>query len=135
MTTTEPPDRATQLATTRTDLALDRSRMAAERTLMAWIRTSLSMISFGFTIGKLGDALGEGKIDLLLGRTTDIRGVAYYLVILGTIALIIAAVQFRIESKALARQGASSGPSLAFFIAILLSLLGIFVFTDLITRL
>jgi len=42
---------------TSTKLAMDRTYWAAERTLMGWIRTALSMISFGFTIGKFGQAL------------------------------------------------------------------------------
>jgi putative membrane protein len=130
----DPADRSTRSATTRTDLALERTRMAAERTLMAWVRTSLAMISFGFTLGKVGDALGSAKVNLLFGRTTDIVGVAYYLVILGTLALILAAVQNRVEVTGLFRQGLTRRPSLAFFIAILLSLLGMFVFMDLVTR-
>ena len=109
--------------------------MAAERTLMAWIRTSLAMISFGFTIGKLGDALDSAKVDLIFGRTTDILGVAYYLVIIGTLSLIIAGAQYKKETAALVRQGVQGRFSLAFFIAVLLSLLGVFVFTDLVVRL
>jgi putative membrane protein len=127
-------DRPTQLAVTRTDLALDRSAMATERTLMAWIRTALTMISFGFTLGKLTDALGSVKVSLLLGRTTDISSVAYFLVVLGTLSLIFAIVQNRIESASLVQQGLTRAPRLAFFVAILLSMLGIFVFTDLVTR-
>jgi putative membrane protein len=130
----DPADRSTRLAITRTDLALERSLMAAERTLMAWVRTSLAMISFGFTLGKLGDGLGAAEVGLLFGRTTDIVGVAYYLVILGTVALILAAVQNRVEVTVLRRLGLTRRFSLAFFVAILLSLLGIFVFTDLVTR-
>ncbi len=109
--------------------------MAAERTLMAWIRTSLAMISFGFTIGKLGDALDSTKVDLIFGRTTDIRGVAYYLVTIGTLSLIIAGVQYKKEAAALAHQGVQGRFSLAFLIAVLLSLFGVFVFTDLVVRL
>jgi putative membrane protein len=131
----DPDDRSTRLAVTRTDLALERNVMAAERTLMAWIRTSLAMISFGFTMGKLGDALDSAKVDLIFGRTTDIVGVAYYLVIIGTLSLIIAGAQYKKETTALARQGVQGRFSLAFFIAVLLSLLGIFVFTDLVLRL
>jgi inner membrane protein YidH len=127
-------DRSTQLATTRTGLAFERSAMAAERTLMAWIRTSLALISFGFTLGKLGDVLGSAKVSLFLGRTTDIVGVAYYLVIIGTLALILAAVQNRVEVTAISRPGLKRRPSLAFFVAVLVSLLGIFVFTDLVTQ-
>jgi putative membrane protein len=115
-------------------MALERSRMAAERTLMAWVRTSLAMISFGFTLGKLEDALASTRVELLFGRATDIVGVAYYLVILGTLALILAAVQNRVEVTVLRRLGLTRRFSLAFFVAILLSLLGIFVFTDLVTR-
>ena len=123
------------LAVTRTDLALERNALAAERTLMAWIRTALAMISFGFTIGKLGDALSSPKVNLMFGRTTDIVGVAYYLVIIGTGSLVVAAVQYKIEMSGLVRQGMKRRRSLAFVIAILLSLLGGFVFTDLVARL
>jgi putative membrane protein len=117
-----------------TDLATQRTAMAAERTLMAWIRTALAMISFGFTIGKLGDALSSAKVNLF-GRTTDIIGLAYFLVVVGTIALVLAAIQFRIEIAQLFPRGAKRRPSMAFVIAVLLSLLGVFVFADLVTRL
>src|SRR5262247_4184481 len=83
-----PADRSRPLADTGTELAL-------ERTLMAWVRTSLSLISFGFTLGKLGDVLKSAKVTLWRDRTTDIIGVAYYLVVIGTVALILAAVQNR----------------------------------------
>src|SRR5205823_5988282 len=79
-----------------TNLATQRTAMAAERTLMAWIRTALAMISFGFTIGKLGDALSSAKLNLF-GRTTDIVGLAYFLVVVGTVALVLAVIQNRIE--------------------------------------
>jgi putative membrane protein len=42
-----------------TRLAIQRTFMAADRTLMAWIRTAMSMISFGFTIYKVVDGLGN----------------------------------------------------------------------------
>jgi len=131
----DPGDRSTQLGSARTDLARERTMMAAERTLMAWVRTSLAMISFGFTLGKLGTALDSSEVNLLFGRTTDIVGVAYYLVSVGTIALILAAVQNRIEVTALVRPGMTRRPSLAFVMAILLGLLGLFVFTDLVSHL
>ena len=109
--------------------------MASERTLMAWVRTSLSLISFGFTLGKLGDVLKSSKVTLWGDHTTDIIGVAYYLVVLGTVALVLAAVQNRLEVKALSRQGLARRPSLALVIAVLVSLLGLFAFTDLVTQL
>src|ERR1700755_3623923 len=134
-TGTERKDRGTILAEERTDLAVERSAMAAERTLMAWIRTALSMISFGFTIGKLADAIDQANLALMFGRTTDISGVANYLVILGTLALVIAAVQYKLEMAMLVRRSLPPRSSLAFYIAVCLSLLGLFAFTDLVTRL
>jgi putative membrane protein len=130
-----PADRSKRVADTGNDLALERTLMAAERTLMAWVRTSLALISFGFTLGKLGDALRSVKVTLWSDRTTDIIGVAYFLVVIGTVALVLAAVQNRVEVAALSRQGLARRPSLAFVIAILMSLLGLFVFTDLVTQL
>jgi putative membrane protein len=130
-----PAHRSRRLADTGTELALERTLMASERTLMAWVRTSLALISFGFTLGKLGDVLTSAKVALWRDRTTDIMGVAYYLVVLGTVALVLAAIQNRVEVSALSRQGLARRPSLAFVMAILLSLLGLFVFTDLVTQL
>jgi uncharacterized membrane protein YidH (DUF202 family) len=112
----------------RTNLALIRSALAAERTLMAWIRTSLAMISFGFTMAKLGETLNSTKVDLGFRHATDVVGVGYFLVVLGTLALIVAAVQDRIEVADLVAQGLPRRSSLAFVIAVLLSSLGIFVF-------
>jgi putative membrane protein len=125
----------TQLATTRTSLALQRSYLAAERTLMAWIRTSLAMISFGFTLGKLGEALGAVSVKLLFGHTAGIESVAYFLVILGTVTLLVSAVQNRVEVLQLFRQGLAPRFSLAFVMAILLSLLGMFAFTAMVINL
>ena len=131
---TEATD-ADRLAVRRTELARERSVMAADRTLMAWIRTALAMISFGFTIGKLGDALDSPAVTVLFGRTPDVAGVAYYLVILGTLSLILASFQYGVEIAGVSSRSGTRWPSLALSIAVLLSMLGIFVFTDLVTRL
>ena len=71
---------------------------------MAWIRTALSMISFGFTLGKLGQVLASAKVTLAFGRESDVKRVAYFLVVLGTSSLIMALVQNRIEVAGLYRQ-------------------------------
>jgi putative membrane protein len=126
---------ATELAVQRTDLAMERTYMAAERTLMGWIRTSLSMISFGFTIGKLGEALGSPSVKMMFGHTRGIESVAYFLVVLGTLSLVVSAVQNRIEVIKLFRMGLNRRPSLAFVISVFLSFFGTFAFTALVIKL
>jgi putative membrane protein len=130
-------DIGTQLAHERTDLAVSRSYMAIERTLMAWIRTSLSMISFGFTIGKLGQVLKDLKIEGPGGKihTVSTEEIAHFLVILGTVALIGAAIQHRIHVKELYAMGLRRQVSITFVVAVLLAALGGFALAALIMAL
>lgn len=132
-TEAEATDRSTRLAEQRTDLALERNYMAAERTLMGWIRTTLAMISFGFTLGKLGQALESIEVKTLTGgtRTVSIESLAYFLVVLGTGALLAAAVQHRIRMHELYEIGLRRQVSITFVVAVLLTVVGGFAFTAL----
>jgi putative membrane protein len=127
----------TRLAHKRTDLSIVRSYLAIERTLMAWIRTSLAMISFGFTIGKLGQILNEVEIKGPLGRvrTVSIEELAYFLVILGTVALMGAAFQHRMRVRELYTMGFRRQFSITFTVALVLVVLGGFTFAALILAL
>jgi putative membrane protein len=123
----------TQLAIARTDLAMERSYLAAERTLMGWIRTSLSMISFGFTIGKLGQALSANQWKGLLGaRVVSVQDLAYFLVILGTAALLGAALQHWRRLRELHALGLGNRVSLTLAVALLLTAVGGFAFGSLV---
>jgi putative membrane protein len=128
-------DIATSLAHDRTDMATQRNYMAAERTLMAWIRTALSLIGFGFTIGKLGQALGTIEMRRLIGgtRTVNIQNLAYFLVLLGTVALLAAAVQHWYQVRELAAMGLRRRFSIAFVVSLLLTALGGYALTSLVT--
>jgi len=129
-------DKGTLLAEERTDLALKRTYWAAERTLLAWIRTAISMISFGFTIGKLGQAITSVEMGGLRGmRTLGVGSIAYLLVTMGTLSLLAAAVQFARRAQELREQGLARRPSLAFGIALLLCLLGAVAFGSLVMKL
>ena len=125
---------STELAHERTDLAVLRSYMAAERTLMAWIRTTLSMISFGFTLAKLGQAMHDIEVRRLLGgvQIVGVRRIGYFLVVLGTLALFGATLQYRAEIKELRRQGLTKRFSISVIVAGVLILLGGFAFTSLV---
>jgi putative membrane protein len=127
---------ANDLALERTTLALERTYLASERTLMAWVRTALSMISFGFTIGKLGQALQEDRFSGLLGRGSySINNMAYFLVIIGTFALLGANLQHHIRVHALREQGFPRQFSVAAPVSLLLTLVGGFAFTALVLKL
>jgi len=129
-------DKGTQLAEARTDLALKRTYWAAERTLLAWVRTAISMISFGFTIGKIGQAITAVEVRGLQSmRTVGVGGIAYLLVTLGTLSLLAAAVQFYYRAEELREEGLIRRPSLAFGIALILCLLGAVAFGSLVMKL
>ena len=134
---TQPGDVGTRLAHERTNLALARTYLAADRTLMAWIRTSLSMISFGFTIGKLGQVLHEVNVKGIIGRTRtlSIENIAYFLVVLGTLALLLATIQHWHRMRELHAMGLRREFSLSFFVAILLTGVGGFALSALVLAL
>ena len=125
---------ATDLARERTDLAVLRSYMATERTLMAWIRTAISMISFGFTLAKLGQAVHVVEVKRLLGgvQIVGVRRIGYFLVVLGTVALFGATLQYRHEIRELRSMGLSRKFSIPLVAAAALILLGAFAFTSLV---
>jgi putative membrane protein len=133
----ETGDVGTQLAHQRTDLAMERNYLAAERTLMGWIRTTLSMISFGFTIGKLGQVLHDVELKGLVGptRTVSIENIAYFLVILGTLALLGASLQHWCRMRELYAMGFSRKVPLTFIVSLLLVMVGGFAFTSMILAL
>jgi putative membrane protein len=120
-----------------TDLAMDRTYLADERTLMAWIRTSLSMISFGFTIGKLGQVLHDVEFKGLLGntRTVGVKSLAYFLVVLGTVALLGAALQHWRRLRELHTMGHGHQFSITFIVALVLAAVGGFALTSLVLAL
>jgi putative membrane protein len=120
-----------------TRLAIDRNYMAAERTLMAWVRTALSMISFGFTIGKIGQVVRSVEVKGLLGHTgmMSVESIAYFLVILGTVALAMATIQHRIRMRELYGMGLRRQVSTSFVVATLLIVVGGFALTSLVMAL
>jgi putative membrane protein len=123
---------------TNTRLAAERSYMAAERTLMAWIRTALSMISFGFTIGKLGQTVETIEVKGVVfreARMVSIESVAYLLVILGTVALLGAILQYILNTAEYATMGLRRRFSIAFLVGMVLVLVGGFALTSLVMRL
>ena len=126
----------TDLAYERTDLALERSYLGSERTLMAWIRTALSMISFGFTLGKLGEAFKDIEVKGFLGRyrMMSVERIAYFLVILGTFALLVATVQHVLRTREFVALGFRPQFSTAVAVAALLVLVGGFALTALVLK-
>lgn len=128
-------DTSTRLAYERTDLGLQRTAMAAERTLQAWIRTALSMISFGFTIGKLGQAVQEFEGSGAFDRVWSVGGLAYALVVMGTLSLLVASVQYVLAMRELRLKGLPARVSLALGVALALVVLGGFAFSALVMQL
>ena len=124
------------LAAVNTSLALERTYLATERTLMAWIRTALSMISFGFTLGKISQAMLDPKfVGLFHMAIYSVRDIAYVLVTLGTFSLAGATAQHLIRVRGLYALGFPRQFSFASASAVLLIFLGLFAFTALLLNL
>ena len=121
-----------ELAEERTTLAVDRTLMAADRSLMAWIRTALSMISFGFTIYKLMQGLvASGTV---FTDASSPRTMGLFLTGMGTFSMVIGTIEYlyRLRDLRRDRQLDLLRPSLV--MAVLMSLLGLFMFFAIIFR-
>lgn len=129
-------DESTELSRKRTTLSIERSFLAFERTLMAWLRTSLSMISFGFTLAKFFEYLQSEHGGPIVGRfgrawSPEMLGIA--MIVIGTGALTAAVIQHHRRVTALRREGLLPQWNLAFVVALLVAVLGVFAFVSLLT--
>lgn len=108
-----------------TQLAVERTLLAHERTLMAWVRTAASLISFGFTIYKFFEGMhqtGQMKGGThLLGS----RNFAFLMISIGLVALIMAGIQHRQQTKHLKTQFQVQFRSVAIWVAGLIAFLGV----------
>jgi len=108
------------------ELEFQRMRLAMEQMTMTWITTSTSLITFGFTVYKffqIESARGEGP-----RRLVGPREFAIAMISVGLIGLVLAtAQQLRNMKELRVRYKTAKIPrSLASFISVLMSALGVF---------
>jgi putative membrane protein len=108
-------------------LAIDRTRMAAERTLMAWVRTALSMISFGFGIYKFIQVL-QAESPATVLRAQAPRNVGLAFTGIGTLALVVASLQYVQHLKRLQPDRAFPRWDLTLAVSCVIALLGLLMF-------
>ena len=117
---------------TNTELAKERNRAAAERTLMAWIRTCLSLIGFGFGVDRIITTLQKSAVanyfdnPILLTRILGLSfiGIGYGSNYFGS------DLEHRRELHHIKQKNYRYKPrsSLAFMVAISISVTGLFAF-------
>jgi putative membrane protein len=122
-----------ELAQDRTAMAGTRTMMAADRTLMAWVRTSFSMSSFGFTIYKVLQGFAQAGVALPHGDTP--RFVGLFLTGLGTLAMVMGTVEYAQSLRDLRKFMDIRLTRPVFIMAMLMSLMGLFLFFSIISRL
>jgi len=122
-----------ELAQERTDLALSRNLLASDRTLMAWVRTSLSLNSFGFTIYKVLLAFQQGGGQLPQGHTP--RNIGLFLTGLGTVAMLMGTVEYWRSLKELQKMKEFRLWRASLVMAVLMSVMGVFLFISIMTKL
>jgi putative membrane protein len=114
-------------------LALDRTRLAAERTLMGWIRTSFSMMTFGFTIYKVVQELGQISATTA-APVSESRHLGLALAALGTLALTIACAQHWSYTRRLRHSQSKPSWDLTLTVAALVVCLGLLILGGLVLR-
>jgi putative membrane protein len=108
-------------------LSLQNTVLTHERTMLAWVRTSTSLITFGFGIQQFFRATrGPDYADLIGPRTFGLT-----MIIIGLLALLLAALQHRSAIEALKtnyperKQYPAIGRSSAQLLGVLIALLGL----------
>jgi len=119
-----------------------RTRMSTERTLMSWVRSATALIGFGFTIVQVFEHFShmEGAAPAIFPQAPHYLGLA--LIGAGTLALIIAAWEYRglirylwrPEFTPVAGVGDGPGHTPILGVTILLILIGIFAFFTVLLR-
>ncbi len=122
------------LAQKRTDMAAERTAMSADRSLMAWIRTALSMIGFGFTIYKFLEVLKSENAHITI-KAGSPRLLGLYLIGLGTFSMVLAILQYISTLRMITKHVEFRTLRFPVFVAILICLLGIFLFVALAVKL
>jgi putative membrane protein len=119
-----------------TMLAVSRTVMAADRSLMAWVRTGLSLISFGFTIYKFLEYAREQAIATRkeLSRASSPEFVGLFMVGMGVISLIFGIIENFHNVKLLTAQYNFRRTRYALFMAVILSVFGLFLMFNILFR-
>ena len=88
-------------------LAVERTLFAADRSLLAWVRTAVSLISFGFTMFKFLQYIrGLEQVPALMHSHSP-RNIGLFLLLIGTISLLMAMLEYAATVKRLTGEGGS----------------------------
>jgi putative membrane protein len=120
-----------------TDMAVDRTVMAADRSLMAWVRTGLSLISFGFTIYKflqfsVQEMAASGKS---LAGVSSPKVVGLFMIGVGILSLLMGILENVQTIKRLRGRYEIHRTRYSLFMAGILIIFGIVVFTGIVFQL
>ena len=102
-------------------LAIERTVLAADRTMLAGVRTSMALIGFGFTIFNILKYLQEHAPIKVIMRPQTPRNIGGFLLVVGTIPLLVMILQYCRTLKRMGRAGSVvNNPNLQMAVAVLL---------------
>lgn len=102
-------------------LAIERTVLAADRTMLAGVRTSMALIGFGFTIFNILKYLQEHAPIKVIMRPQTPRNIGGFLLVVGTIPLLVMILQYYRTLKRMGRTGSVvNNPNLQMAVAVLL---------------
>lgn len=106
-------------------MAIQRTLLAYDRTLLAWVRTAVALISFGFTLFKFFQYLGDHGMVPQIRRAIGPAEFSVALIFIGNLALLLATIHYLKARRKMKQLYGEEWTRLTAVLAVIAALFGI----------